>query len=127
MNSFLDHAGDVAFLAIPWLWAWMHPFKAVKIGQQRKVLDNLITQIINQRKGVDDDDDDKRDLLTLLLRAQDPESKYTLSNIEVHDEILTFLFGGFETTASQLCWILYHLGECRILHLKKKTSDNYFN
>ncbi|XP_078345619.1 cytochrome P450 3A5-like [Oculina patagonica] len=111
VNSFLDYAGDVAFLALPWLWTWMHPFKAFQIHRQRKVLDNLITQIINQRKCEDDDDDDKRDLLTLLLRAQDPESKYTLSNIEVHDEILTFLFGGFETTASQLCWILYHLAQ----------------
>lgn len=89
----------------------MHPFKAFQIHQQRKVLDNLVTQIINQRKSENNDDDDKKDLLTLLLRAQDPESKYKLSDIEVHDEILTFLFGGFETTASQLCWVLYHLGE----------------
>ena len=112
MNSFLRHAGDIAFLALPRLWSWMHPFKAIHVHQHQSVLDNLVRQIIKQRQG-EDDGDDKRDLLTLLLRAQDPESKYKLTDVEVHDEILAFLFAGFETTTSQLCWILYHLGEYR--------------
>lgn len=91
----------------------MHPFKALQAHQHQTVLDNLVKQIIKQRQG-DDDGDNKRDLLTLLLRAQDPESKYRLTDVEVHDEIIAFLFGGFETTTSQLCWILYHLGKCRV-------------
>ena len=111
MTSFLEHAGEVAFLALPRLWTWMHPFKAFQAHQQRKLLDNLVEQIINKRKGKDDEDD-KKDFLTLLLKAQDEESKYSMSEMEVHDEILAFLFGGFETTTSQLCWVLYHLGEC---------------
>ena len=110
MNSFLSHAGDIAFLALPRLWYWMHPFKALHVHQHQSVLDNLVKQIIKQRQG-EDDDDDKRDLLTLLSRAQDLESKYKLTNEEVHDEILAFLFAGFESTTSQLCWVLYHLGE----------------
>ena len=111
MTSFLEHAGEIAFLALPRLWSWMHPFKVLQASQQRKLLDNLVEQIINKRKGKDDEHD-KKDLLTLLLKAQDVESKYSMSEMEVHDEILTFLFGGFETTTSQLCWLLYHLGEC---------------
>ena len=92
----------------------MHPLKALRIHQHQSVLDNLVNQMIKQSQHKDDGDA-KRDLLSLLLRAQDPESKYKLTDVEVHDEILTFLFGGFETTTSQLCWILYHLGEytCR--------------
>lgn len=92
----------------------MHPFKAFQARQQHKLLDNLVEKIIDKRDGKDDEDD-KKDLLTLLLKAQDPESKYSLSDEEVHDEILTFLFGGFETTTSQLCWVLYHLGENRMI------------
>ena len=88
----------------------MHPFKALRAHQLQSVLDNLINQIIQQRKSKDDRDD-KNDLLSLLLQAQDPESKYKLTDVEVHDEILTFLLAGFETITSQLCWVLYHLGE----------------
>ena len=88
----------------------MHPFKAHRSRQLQSVLDNLVNQIIQQRKSKGDSND-KNDLLTLLLQAQDPESKYKLTDVEVHDEIVTFLFGGFETITSQLCWILYHLGE----------------
>ena len=88
----------------------MHPFRAFHVRQLQSELDNLINQIIQQRRS-EGDSDNKRDLLTLLLRAQDPESKYKLTDVEVHDEILTFIFGGFETITSQLCWILFHLGE----------------
>ena len=88
----------------------MHPFKAFHARQLQSELDNLINQIIQQRRS-EGDSDIKRDLLTLLLQAQDPESKYKLTDVEVHDEILTFIFGGFETITSQLCWVLFHLGE----------------
>ena len=110
MNSFLRHAGDIAFLVFPKLWSWRHPIKAFHVHQHQRVLDNLVKQIIKQRQ-CDEDGDNKKDLLTLLLRARDPESKYRLTDQEVHDEILAFLFAGFETTTSQLCWVLYHLGE----------------
>ena len=121
MNSFLGHAGDIAFLTLPNLWSWMHPFKALHVRQHQSVLDNLVKQIIKQRQD-EDDGDHKRDLLTLLLRAQDPESKYRLNEEEVHDEILAFLFAGFETTTSQLCWVLYHLGEYRVQCRYHKSS-----
>lgn len=110
MNSFLRHAGDIAFLVFPKLWSWRHPFKAFQVHQHQRVLYNLVRQIIKQRQ-CKEDGDNKKDLLTLLLRARDPESKYRLTDQEVHDEILAFLFAGFETTTSQLCWVLYHLGE----------------
>lgn len=108
---FVGLLAEHAFLLFPTLWSLIHPFKALRERQLQSVLDNLINKIIQQRKSKDSDD--RNDLLTLLLRAQDPESKYRLSDKEVRDEILTFLIGGFETTTSQLCWILYHLGEYR--------------
>lgn len=110
LTSFLGHFGEVAFLVFPSLWSWIHPFKAFHARQLQSELDNLINQIIQQRRS-EGDSDIKRDLLTLLLQAQDPESKYKLTDVEVHDEILTFIFGGFETITSQLCWVLFHLAQ----------------
>lgn len=108
LGYFVRMLGDRAFLLIPRLWEWMHPFKAHCGHQLRRVLDNFVNQIIQERKS---NNEARNDLLTLLLRAQDPESKYRLTDVEVHDEILTFLFGGFETVTSQLCWVLFHLAQ----------------
>jgi cytochrome P450 len=49
---------------------------------------------------------DASDILTLLLRCADAEG-VGLSDDELHDELLTLLFAGHETTATALTWALY--------------------
>lgn len=46
------------------------------------------------------------DILTLLLQARD-EQGAALSDAELHDELITLLLAGHETTASALVWLLY--------------------
>ncbi len=48
----------------------------------------------------------RKDILTLLMTARDSEGQ-PLSDVELHDELLTLLFAGHETTASALAWALY--------------------
>lgn len=48
------------------------------------------------------------DLMTALLRAQDPETGAGLSDVEVSSNILTFILAGHETTARALGWT-FHL------------------
>ena len=50
------------------------------------------------------------DFLDILLTARD-ESGTGLSPIEIRNEVDTFLFGGHDTTASAISWILYSLAE----------------
>jgi cytochrome P450 len=50
-----------------------------------------------------------RDLLTLLLEAQDPQTGAGLSDTEVKANILTFIAAGHETTANALTWSLFLL------------------
>jgi cytochrome P450 len=50
--------------------------------------------------------DDKADILTLLLQARD-ENGEGMSDEELHDELVTLLLAGHETTASALVWMLY--------------------
>ena len=52
-----------------------------------------------------------RDILTLLLEAQDPESGRGLSEVEVKSNIITFIAAGHETTANALAWSLYLLSQ----------------
>lgn len=51
------------------------------------------------------------DILTLLLRARDPESGVGLSEIEVRSNVLTFIAAGHETTANSIVWSLYLLSQ----------------
>lgn len=46
------------------------------------------------------------DILSLLLSAKD-EHGSGMSDEELHDELITLLFAGHETTASALAWLLY--------------------
>lgn len=49
------------------------------------------------------------DLLQLMLDAGDPKSGQTLDNIEIRDNLLTFIAAGHETTALALTWSIYLL------------------
>ncbi len=51
-------------------------------------------------------DSDREDILSLLLLAKD-EAGQGLSDEELHDELITLLIAGHETTATALTWSLY--------------------
>ena len=52
-----------------------------------------------------------RDILTLLLEAQDPETGQGLSEVEVRANVITFIAAGHETTANAITWTLYLLSQ----------------
>jgi cytochrome P450 len=49
---------------------------------------------------------DRPDLVNLLLGASDPETKRTMSDAEIVDNLMTFITAGHETTALGLAWTL---------------------
>ncbi len=51
------------------------------------------------------------DLLTLLLRAQDPETGQGIGEADVRANIVTFIGAGHETTSNALTWTLYLLSQ----------------
>ena len=51
------------------------------------------------------------DLLTLLLRAADPQTGQAISLQDVRSNIVTFIGAGHETTANALSWTLYLLSQ----------------
>ena len=51
------------------------------------------------------------DLVTRLIRARDPETGAPLSDVVVHDNLVTFIGAGHETTANALTWTLFLLAE----------------
>lgn len=52
---------------------------------------------------------DHGDLLSMLLLAQDSDTGTGMSDQQVHDEVMTLLVGGIETTALALAWTFHEL------------------
>lgn len=55
--------------------------------------------------------DRKDNLLAALIDAADPETGYRYTDQEIHDELMTFIGAGMETTATALSWVWQLLSE----------------
>jgi cytochrome P450 len=51
------------------------------------------------------------DLVTRLINARDPETGGPLSHAVIHDNLVTFIGAGHETTANALAWTLFLMSE----------------
>jgi cytochrome P450 len=82
-----------------------------KLGQRsaEKFFGTVVESIIARRRRLIAKDKEKapRDVLTLLLEAQDPQTGTGLSENEVWANVLTFIGAGHETTANALTWSLF--------------------
>lgn len=66
----------------------------------------IYAEIKERRDAIANNQSQYRDILSLLLMAKD-ETGEGMSDEELHDELITLLFAGHETTASALAWLLY--------------------
>jgi len=72
---------------------------------------SMIESLIARRKRLlaKDKANAPRDILTLLLEAQDPQTGARLSDTQIKANIQTFIAAGHETTANALTWSLFLL------------------
>ncbi|MFF8958527.1 cytochrome P450 [Streptomyces sp. NPDC014894] len=71
------------------------------LGRLHTLIDTIVADY--RRAG-----EDRGDLLSALLAASDEEDGGRMSDREVHDQVMTLLLAGVETTASALTWA-WHL------------------
>ncbi len=79
-----------------------------RLRNAQQYLDTLIYGLLDERRA---QSVDKGDLLSMLLLAQDEEDGAGMSDRQVHDEALTLLLVGHETTAIALMWTWYLLAQ----------------
>jgi cytochrome P450 len=75
----------------------------------RADLDRTVYGIIARRRAEGREGAERGDLLSLLLNARDAESGAAMSDRQAHDEVMTLLAAGHETTAVALTWVWYLL------------------
>lgn len=90
---------------------WVPRLSKLRKGSAEAFFESMIESLIARRRQLfaRDKASAPRDLLTLLLDAQDPETGAGLSDTQVRANILTFIAAGHETTANSLTWSLYLL------------------
>ena len=71
-------------------------------------LDEMVYRIIRERRESGQEVDD---LLSMLLSARDEETGEGMTDLEIRDEVMVTLFGGYEATADALTWTWFLLGE----------------
>jgi cytochrome P450 family 110 len=64
-----------------------------------------------------------QDILSLLLLAKDEQGN-GMTDEELHDELITLLFAGHETTASALSWLLYWIHYAPEVQAKLRSELN---
>jgi cytochrome P450 len=85
-------------------WA---PLPSVKeFASVRQTVDDLVYGLITERRK----SEPKDDILSLLLDARDDEGK-GMTDLELHDELISLIFAGHETVSVCLTWTWYHLSK----------------
>jgi cytochrome P450 len=96
-----------AVLFFPWLQKDFGPLSpGHRISQLAAQTDELLYAMIAERRA--QPEGDRLDVLSMLLAARD-EAGEPLSDEDVHDELITLLVAGHETTATALTSALYWL------------------
>ncbi len=91
-------------LALP---IWIPTSQNLNFRQAKQTLDQVVLEIVQSRR---QDPTDRYDLLAMLLAAQDEETGEGMSDRQLHNEVITLINAGHETTATTLAWTWYLLG-----------------
>ncbi len=73
-----------------------------------RTLDRVVYSIIDERRH---NGHDAGDLLSVLLAARDEETGEGMTDLQMRDEVITFIGAGHETTAQALAWTWYLLSK----------------
>lgn len=78
--------------------------------QSRANLDRIVYDLIADRRQ-QTDAEDSGEFLSILMDVRDEETGEGMSDLEIRDEIMTFLFAGHETVSTGLTWVLVLLSQ----------------
>ena len=111
ITRFLEAVGPIDPLDVFGVPAFVPRIGRLRARPAARFFEEVVDALIERRRVLIARDEAPRDLLTLLLAAQDPETGEGLTDLEVKANIVTFIAAGHETTANALTWALYCLSQ----------------
>lgn len=83
-----------------------------KFAEDIRYMRELVDEVVRQRRaaaGKDAGQPPAHDLLNLMLDARDPDTDQRLDDVNIRNQVITFLIAGHETTSGLLTFALYEL------------------
>ena len=113
MKNYFDAIGQIDPFDLLGLPVSMPRLGRLKARPALRLFKRAIDKIISMRRQriAENPERAPQDLLTLLMRARDPETEEGLSEEDVRSNILTFIAAGHETTANCLTWSVFLLSQ----------------
>lgn len=113
MNVYFNTIGRIDPLDVLGLPPAVPRLSHLRVRQTLRFFKSAIDKIIATRRQrrAEGAGGDANDILTLLLRALDPDTGAKMTEMEVRSNILTFIAAGHETTANTITWSLFLLSQ----------------
>jgi len=87
---------------------WFPLPEHLRMRKNKRILDETIMNIINQRRAEKGNYDD---LLTMLMEVEDADTAERMTDVQLRDEALTIFIAGHETTANAMSFMFYLLAK----------------
>jgi cytochrome P450 len=111
MRIYFDRIGRIDPLDVLGVPDFVPRLGRLPVRPAVRLFDEAVDEIIaaRRRRLATDPQSAPRDILSLLLEAQDPETGRGITEQEVRANIVTFIAAGHETTTNAIAWTLYLL------------------
>jgi cytochrome P450 len=110
LNAYIGRAARIDPLDVIGAPAWVPRIGRLLAGGAGAFFERRVKELaVERRRTFAAGGELPDDLLSALIRAQDPETGVGLTDRQVASNILTFILAGHETTARALGWTLYLL------------------
>jgi cytochrome P450 len=111
LNRFLETMGRVEPLDLMGAPDWIPRLNRWKGRDAIRFFETEVAATIRQRREAVQRGDAPHDLLTLLIKASDPETGLGIPDEQVAAHVITFIVAGHETTSNALGWTLFLLAK----------------
>lgn len=112
ITTYFDALGRIDLWDVLPLPRWLPRPAFIKARPALKIFRDEVGRLFDRRRArIAAGEAVPDDLVTRLIGARDPETGEPLSDTVVHDNLVTFIGAGHETTANALAWTLFLLSE----------------
>jgi len=112
ITTYFEALGRIDLWDVLPLPRWLPRPAFIKAKPAQKIFRDEVLRLFERRRArIAAGESVPDDLVTRLINARDPETGAPLSDAVVHDNLVTFIGAGHETTANALTWTLFLLSE----------------
>lgn len=129
ITTYFEALGRIDLWDVLPLPRWLPRPAFIRARPAQKIFRDEVLRLLEKRRArIKADTAVPDDLVTRLIRARDPETGAPLADALIHDNLVTFIGAGHETTANALAWTLFLMAEfpaadARVAHEAKAFPD----